>query len=167
MNQKKARKGVSILLLLVIIDQATKQLAKYFLEGTEGLSIIPGVFSLQYLENRGAAFGIFQNKTIFLVVLTLAIMLLLCYVYIKLPDTKHYLPMEYTLILIASGAIGNFIDRIINRYVIDFFYFELIDFPIFNVADCYVTVATILLLLLCLFYYKEDDFTCLSKKKGE
>ena len=167
MKQAKAIRGFGLLFLLVFIDQLTKQLAKYFLADTDGFSVIPGVFSFQYLENRGAAFGMLQNKTVFLTLLTFIIMILIGYIYIKLPDTKHYMPMQYTLILIVSGAVGNFIDRIVNHYVIDFFYFELINFPIFNVADCYVTVSAILLFFLCLFYYKEEDFACLSNKKGE
>ena len=57
-----------------------------------------------------------------------------------------------------SGAIGNFIDRVRQGYVVDFFYFSLINFPIFNVADIYVTAAAFLLIFLCLFYYKEEDF---------
>lgn len=165
MSKKKVLKGVLLIFLFVLIDQVTKQLAVTFLKDSSNISIIKGVFSLQYLENRGAAFGIFQNQTIFLVILTVAVIALLAYGFFKLPDEKHYRPIEYTLILIVSGAIGNFIDRIINHYVIDFFYFELIDFPIFNVADCYVTVSAFLLVLLCIFYYKEEDFDCLTKKK--
>ena len=61
--------------------------------------------------------------------------------------------------MICSGALGNFIDRIAHRYVVDFFYFELIDFPVFNVADIYVTVSAVLLILLILFYYKEDELS--------
>ena len=54
------------------------------------------------------------------------------------------------------------IDRVVNGFVVDFFYFSLIDFPIFNVADCYVVVSLILLIILIFFYYKEEDFACLS-----
>lgn len=165
MSKKKGIKGIILIFLFVLIDQITKQLAVTFLKDSSSISIIKGMFSLQYLENRGAAFGMLQNQTIFLVVLTAAVILLLGYGYLKLPEEKHYKPIEYTLILIVSGAIGNFIDRIINHYVIDFFYFELIDFPIFNVADCYVSVAGAALVLLCIFYYKEEDFDCLTKKK--
>ena len=74
------------------------------------------------------------------------------------PASKKFLPLRICAILIVSGAIGNLIDRIRLQYVIDFFYFKLIDFPVFNVADIFVTVSTILLLVLVLFYYKEEDF---------
>ena len=60
--------------------------------------------------------------------------------------------------LLAAGALGNLFDRLRLDYVVDFFYFELINFPIFNVADIYVTCGMVLLILLGFFYYKEDDF---------
>ena len=58
------------------------------------------------------------------------------------------------------------IDRLLHGYVIDFFYFRLIDFPIFNVADIYVCASVAVLLLVCLFYYKEEDFARLQGKKS-
>ena len=70
----------------------------------------------------------------------------------KVPHERRFIPLRICMLMIASGAIGNMIDRIRLNYVIDFFYFELIDFPIFNVADIYVTVAAIFLILLILFY---------------
>ena len=65
------------------------------------------------------------------------------------------------LSLLLAGAAGNFIDRITRNYVVDFFYFEWINFPIFNVADIYVTCSIVLLLIFFLFVYKEDDFELL------
>ena len=67
------------------------------------------------------------------------------------------------MVLIFAGAIGNFIDRIRQGFVVDFLYFELIDFPIFNVADIYVTVGCILLILLLLFYYKDEELNFFKK----
>ena len=80
---------------------------------------------------------------------------------------KRFLPLEYNTILLIAGAIGNFIDRIKNNYVVDFLYFELIDFPIFNIADCYVVIATILFALLILFYYKDEELEFLTWEKKE
>ena len=70
---------------------------------------------------------------------------------------RKYLPLRACAVLIAAGAVGNFIDRIRLGYVVDFLYFKLIDFPIFNVADIYVTVSTALFIVLLCFYYKEED----------
>ena len=69
------------------------------------------------------------------------------------------------MILLLSGAVGNLIDRAVRGFVVDFFYFSLIDFPIFNVADCYVVCSAGLLILLIGFFYKEDELSFLSSKK--
>ena len=90
------------------------------------------------------------------------------YVLFKMPPAGKYLPLRILVVLIGAGAIGNVIDRIAFSYVRDFIYFSLIDFPVFNVADIYVTCATILLALTILFYYKDDhDFDFLYRKKGK
>ena len=69
--------------------------------------------------------------------------------------------------MLAAGAVGNLIDRMRYSYVVDFLYFKLIDFPVFNVADCYVTVGAVLLAVLILFVYKEEELGFLSLKKQE
>lgn len=79
--------------------------------------------------------------------------------------------MKLIFVFIMAGAIGNMIDRFTLKYVVDFLYFSLINFPIFNIADCYVTVSAILLFALAIFYYKEEDMAFIdqlfSKKKKE
>ena len=70
-------------------------------------------------------------------------------------------------VLLTAGALGNFIDRITQGYVVDFFYFSLIDFPIFNVADIYVVVSFIALIICILFIYKDEEFSFLQFKKKE
>ena len=70
---------------------------------------------------------------------------------------RHFLPLRVCAVMLAGGAIGNVIDRLYLGYVVDFFYFKLIDFPVFNVADIFVTVSMFLLIFLILFFYKEDD----------
>ena len=75
-------------------------------------------------------------------------------------------PLAVCLMLIASGAVGNMIDRITLSYVVDFLYFSLINFPIFNVADCYVTCSAVGLVLLIMFYYKDEDMALFSFKKN-
>ena len=74
--------------------------------------------------------------------------------------------MDLICILFVSGAVGNFIDRITKNYVVDFFYFKLINFPIFNVADIYVTVAAFAMIILGLFYYKEEDYNKIYAKRN-
>lgn len=162
---KHMTKFFGLNILLIALDQITKYLAQTRLRGTDGISLINGVFKLQYLENRGAAFGMLQNQLAFLIPVTLLIFCGILFIYFRVPRTKRFLPIQYICIFISAGAIGNLIDRILNNYVTDFLYFELIDFPIFNVADSYVTVSAVVLLILGFFYYKEEDFDFLKKKK--
>ena len=161
---KKHIKIFSLIIILIIADQLTKLWALADLRGSEGIPVISGVFELQYLENRGAAFGILQDKQILFLLITVAVAVLLTYIYIRIPEERKYTPLRICYVLLMAGAFGNLIDRVARGYVVDFFYFKLIDFPIFNVADIYVTVTMVLLIGLILFYYKEEDFEFLSRK---
>lgn len=174
MNQKVKNTIMLILfvMLLVVADQAAKFLAVRHLSPQEGgadLILWKGVFRLRYLENRGAAFGMLQGQKMILVITTVIVFLLLCWLFFHLPLETHFSPLRWLIIFILAGAAGNFIDRMRLGYVIDFFYFELIDFPIFNVADIYVTCSVFLLILLFLFYYKEEDINRIwpGKRKEE
>lgn len=151
--------------LLVILDQITKNLAVVYLKDKPAYVIWDGVFELHYLENSGAAFGMLQNQKILFVTIAAVILVIIGYVLIKLPRNRHFVFLEALLVLIASGAVGNMIDRVQFNYVVDFFYFKLIDFPIFNVADIYVSVSCVLLAILVIFFYKDEDFDFLGKKK--
>lgn len=148
--------SIIIIVIGVVLDQFTKNLAVTHLQDAP-IPIIENVFELQYLENRGAAFGMMQNQQLFFVVVGVIMLVLFSYMYVKMPHTKRFLPLRACFVAITAGAIGNMIDRLALNYVIDFFYFKLIDFPIFNVADIYVTCATFALAFLIIFYYKEDE----------
>ncbi|MBS7008176.1 signal peptidase II [Anaerostipes sp.] len=155
---------VSIILLLAA-DQVSKAAAAACLRGKEGISILKDVFELQYVENRGAAFGILQNQQWLFFIITVLAVVLLTIVYLKLPEEKRYFPLRMCYIFLCAGAAGNLIDRAVRGYVVDFFYFKAIDFPVFNVADIYVTVSMAVLFFLILVFYKEDDFAFLEKRK--
>ena len=149
--------GIVLIAIMVLIDQKTKALAVLFLKGKEPYVIIKNVFELCYLENKGAAFGVLQGAKWFFLILTAVIFIITLLFYIKTPAKRHFTLLNITLILLMSGALGNFIDRLTHTYVVDFFYFSLIDFPIFNVADIYVTFAEILLVICMIFVYRQDD----------
>ena len=148
--------------LFVILDQITKSLAVTYLKDRPAFILWENVFELHYLENRGAAFGMLQNQKMFFVFVAVIFLGVIIYVLMKAPDDKKYLPIHFLLTMIASGAIGNMIDRLRFDYVVDFIYFVLINFPIFNVADIYVTVATAIMVIQVLFVYKDNDFNFLS-----
>lgn len=144
-------------IVAVFLDQLTKHLSVIHLKGQEEIVLISGVFELRYLENRGAAFGLFQNRQIFFMAGAAVIFLVIGILYRKIPRGRRFIPMKACAVLICAGALGNLIDRIRFRYVVDFLYFSLIDFPIFNVADCYVVIACFLFAYLILFFYKEEE----------
>ena len=151
-----------MIILLTAIDQYTKYLAVLHLKEKPAFNIIDGVFELRYLENRGAAFGMLQNQKEFFLLITSVVLVAICYILVKIPEEKKYNILHLLLVLITAGAIGNMIDRIRLEYVVDFFYFVLINFPIFNMADIYVSVACVLLAIVMLFVYKEEDLDFLN-----
>lgn len=155
--------------LLVWADQYTKQLAVIHLKDQEPFVIWKGVFELLYSENRGAAFGILQGRQGFFFIVAFIVFIAAIYIMWRMPalGNRRYLWLRICIILITSGAAGNMVDRMTLGYVVDFLYFSLINFPIFNVADIYVTVATAILLLLVSFYYKEEDFDCFQWRKKD
>jgi signal peptidase II len=104
-------------------------------------------------------------KMIFFAVLTIVVLVLLAIVYQRIPLNRRFLPLNIIAVGIFAGAAGNLIDRVIHHYVIDFFYFSLINFPVFNVADIYVTLSAIALIIVVLFYYKEEDFSLIFTGK--
>lgn len=165
--------------ILVAIDQITKALAVSFLKDKPAIPIIKDVFELKYLENTSAAFGmdpisllhkifqfdIFNNnpelylnvRMCFFYLLTIVMIWLLGLLFLRIPTEKRFRYLDFIVLFMIAGAIGNFIDRVIQQYVVDFLYFKLIDFPIFNIADIYVTCSAIFLLILGLIFYKDED----------
>jgi signal peptidase II len=154
--------------ILVALDQFTKYLAVTKLSGEDSLVLIDGVLDFVYLENHGAAFSMLQNQQWFFYILTTVFFILAVVVLHRLPQNAKYRPMTISVVVLLSGAAGNFIDRVVNRYVIDFIYVELINFPVFNVADIYVTVGVTILIVLMIFKYKDEDLKVLfrSRKSG-
>lgn len=162
-HKKKKKKALCLDILfmafLIAIDQFTKYLAVLHLKDKPACKLIDGVLELNYLENKGAAFGMLQNQGVFFVFVAIIVLSVIGYILYKTPNSKKYNAMHVLLSLIAAGAIGNMIDRVRLDYVVDFIYIVLINFPIFNVADMYVSFATVILVLALLFYYKETDLS--------
>lgn len=153
--------GTLVIAILVLLDQFTKHLAILYLKDQPNIIWIRNVMELEYLENRGAAFGILQNQQWLFILLFFLFVTAVIIFYCRMPMEKKYLPVQILSLFLIAGGLGNLIDRIRLGYVIDFFYFSLINFPVFNVADIYVTVSMVILFLLFIFYYKEEDFDLL------
>ena len=152
-------------LLLIFLDRLTKYLAIVKLKGQDSFVILKDVFELTYLENFGTAFGMFQNKKIFILIMGIVFMAIVLWVLVRIPNSKRFLPFHLSVAGILAGGISNMIDRFQYGYVVDFFSFVLIHFPIFNVADCYIVVSVFFLLVMFLFVYKEEELDFLSFKR--
>ena len=143
--------------VILLLDRMTKIWAVNTLKGQPDIVLIPGVLVLRYLENTGMAFGLLKNHQILFYIVTFLVLIPVLCILIRFPLEKRTFPMFLALCFLTGGAIGNLIDRLMQHYVVDFIYFSLIDFPIFNVADISVTISCILLFILILFVYKEEE----------
>ncbi len=141
----------SIIAAAVVIDQLTKLLAVKFLKPIPTHPILESVLHLTYHENKGAAWGMLaDHRWVFMVISTIAILAIIAYL-IWSRKKKESLLFRISLSFFAGGGIGNMIDRVILGYVIDFFRFDFFEFPIFNVADSFITIGAALMVLNLIF----------------
>ncbi|MCR5324770.1 MAG: signal peptidase II [Lachnospiraceae bacterium] len=170
MKSKKAVINLLALLSLAILtglDQLTKKLAVAHVTEKGDISVIDKVFRITFVKNTGAAWGILKDGTVLLSIFSFIILVFMVFLYFRIDwDNKRLRPLMVLSVFVAAGAIGNLIDRVFLKYVIDFLYFELINFPVFNVADCYITISMFVLAALLIFYYKEEDFENIWRKKS-
>lgn len=149
---------ISIILIGLLIDRMAKMWAIGNLTHVSQIVVIKNVFSFLYLENRGAAFGILQGKLYFLTFITIPVVAGMIYYMLK--HKPKSIMARISLSLIISGAMGNLIDRLVYKYVVDFISIHFKDiyyFPIFNIADVLVVVGTILLVFYLLKEEKYGD----------
>ncbi len=139
---------IPLSVVLVVIDQISKWLVVENLKGETSKAIINNILSFTYVENRGAAFGIFNNSRFLLLFISIIIMGFIVYLIINSDKYFESKIAKLILIIILSGAIGNMIDRIFIGYVVDFIELEFIDFAIFNIADIYVSVGGISMMII-------------------
>lgn len=156
-----------LIAILIAFDQLTKFLSVKNLKDKDAFVLIDGVLELDYLENRGAAFGMLQNQKFFILFIGIVFMAIILFFLFKLPEKKKYDVLHILMSFIVAGGIGNMIDRFALGYVVDFISFVLINYPIFNVADIYVVCATIGLFIVFMFVYKESDLEFLSFKQNK
>ena len=133
--------------LIVIIAAADRLLKRLVVASSlaDGsvITLIPGILQLSYVENTGAAFGIFTGKTLFLSVLSLLIIIggLVLIISGKIKSKL----LRAAAVMLIGGGIGNLIDRFAKGYVVDYIEVLFVDFPVFNLADCFVTVGEFIL----------------------
>ena len=142
----------SYLLLIIAIvglDQVSKYVVVTHIDLGNKIEIIKDFFNVTYVRNYGAGFSIMQNQTLFFYVVGIAAVIVFSYYLIK--DKSGSL-FKASYLMIIGGTIGNLIDRIVNKYVVDFldFYIFGYDFPVFNIADSFLTIGCILLIITIL-----------------
>ena len=142
----------TIPIFIIIVDQITKFLAFKHLKGNEAIVIIDNFLRLFYVENYGAAFGMLKDKRVFFIIVTLIVIFAVAFFMIKYSNILGK-PVRIALLMLLGGAVGNLIDRIRVGYVIDFISVKLpggYDFPVFNVADSFIVIGTILIMIFIL-----------------
>ena len=146
--------------LLLFADQAVKFAVRANIELGWSVPFIPYVMDLTYVQNTGAAFSILERHTWLLTLTSAAVVLVMCWLIVK-GFFKNTLG-RWAAALVLAGGMGNLIDRAVFGFVTDMFKTVFIDFPIFNVADCCITIGVPLLFLYVLLYAgrnekKEDE----------
>lgn len=147
---------VIIILLGIVLDRITKICVIQHLSENSHIDLINNIFSLFYLKNKGAAFGILQNKSYLLSTVTIVVIIGMVYYIFKFRPESKVIRISFSLII--SGALGNLIDRILYKYVIDFIalhFKNIYYFPIFNIADVLVVTGT---MLLAVYLLKEEKY---------
>lgn len=152
--------ALAVFIVLLAADQLTKYLAIRHLKGAADVIVIPGIFQLSYLENTGMAWGMFGGMQWVFLLFTVVVAAGVCFLWYKVPFERRYRAFRVLSTVFLAGAVGNAIDRLFRGYVVDFFYFSLINFPVFNVADCYVCISLVLLLII----YRNEDFSWMNSK---
>ncbi|MCO6017814.1 MULTISPECIES: signal peptidase II [Carnobacterium] len=135
-------------LVVLIVDQVTKYLVVQNIELYQVKAFLPGVLSWMYIQNTGAAWSILEGQMWFFYVITTVVIIGVLYIMQKYAKESRLFSMGLALIL--AGALGNFIDRIRLGYVVDMVRIELIDFPIFNVADMSLSIGVALIIVYVL-----------------
>lgn len=140
-------------LILCVAVLAADMILKYCAKTAfqPAVPIISGVLELTYVENKGAAWGLFQGGRVVFLVVSAVFLVFLVWFYLRNRTVFHLLS-RVSLCLIFCGTVGNFFDRLVFHYVRDMIYFKLINFPVFNIADSAIVVGAILLCIDVLFF---------------
>lgn len=157
--------GLLITLVLVLFDQASKYVILHSLGLNNPVVVIPKILQVRGVYNTGAAFSIFADQKIFLILISLVAFLFITYL-MKDFSLKRRPLYSIALVLIYSGTIGNMIDRIFYADgVFDFIEVLFVSFAIFNIADSLLTIGVILMAIYLLFFDKKDPVSLKFNKK--
>lgn len=145
--------GFFIIVFVIFIDQISKYGAVKYLKNSKPYIIIENFIQFNYVENKGAAFGILENKRTFFIIITIFIIVFLSFYLIKYHNSLSVLT-KLSFAMLIGGATGNLIDRMRFGYVVDFISFRFknsYSFPVFNIADTFIVISTFLIVFIILF----------------
>ena len=140
---------------LVVLDQIVKYLVRAHIPLGGAVPFIPYLLELTYVQNTGAAFSLMRRHTWLLTLISAAVVLVMCRL-ILTGFFRNRLGL-FSAALVLGGGVGNLIDRAVFGFVTDMFKTTFIDFAVFNVADCCITVGVPLLFLYVLLYVGKDE----------
>ncbi|MGB9694951.1 MAG: signal peptidase II [Caldisericaceae bacterium] len=135
--------------LVVIVDQASKLIVRSKLSVGHNIPILGRIFSIEYLQNPGALFGLFPSLTKYFIVMSIIAIILIGFITVRFPFSRFVL---VSFGLMIGGISGNLIDRIVFGYVTDFLY--ITHWPIFNIADSAIDVGIAIFVYYVLRYGK-------------
>ena len=157
--------GYLLLVLCVFIDQITKIIVTSTMVLNEQITFIPHIMNFHFTYNTGAAWSILSDHRVLLAIISVIASVFLCYLIKDFNMKKHPL-YSISIVLVAAGAIGNLIDRVFRaKGVVDFLEFDFIEFPIFNIADTFLTIGVVLLAIYILFKSKDGTLPFMKKKE--
>lgn len=140
----------------IFLDQYSKFLAIRHLMNRNTFPVLEGIFHFTYVENTGAAFSMLKDKTYILTAVSVVLIAFVGYLWFKEIRNHSFMLLKLSIIMIMIGGVGNIIDRIRLGYVVDFLDFRLINFPVFNVADCFVVIG-VFLYAVSIYFFKQSD----------
>jgi signal peptidase II len=144
--------ALAIIFFIVLADQAVKYGIVSFMEMGESIPVLPGIFHITYIENPGAAFGMFANQRMIFILAALLVIVAVCAAYRRLMDESR--TVRWGVALLLGGAVGNLIDRVRTGRVIDFLDFRI--WPVFNIADVGICIGVALLIYTMAFEREKE-----------
>ena len=165
---KKVIISLLIAFLIVVLDQLTKfHITMLMTPYSDEKKVLSDLLVLRYIKNSGAAWGSFSSMTTVLIVVSIVLIIGLGYYYFKIINDDEKRVLRVLIAFVIGGAIGNLIDRVRFGYVIDFIYVKCINFPVFNVADIFVTVSMFVMIFIILFSKDDDEPVKVEKISSE
>lgn len=169
----KFLRAIVAIVVLVAFDQYTKYMIVEHFAMHEYYPIAGDIFGLYYLQNEGMSWGMFQGKQVVFLIFTVIVLIAVGFLYVRLLRDSYFRPLNVCMLFLGSGAIGNMIDRVLGTEflhtgntdtiqflhggVVDFLYIKLINFPVFNVADMYVTLSIAVIVVLLFTKYRHVE----------